>query len=680
MTDSDAAPDRPRRSRAWPYLRGPLVTAATCAGLVVLAAVGVILPNPGVPLLVAVMYAAYSGGLVAGMASALIAVAFIAYAYSGQLLGEIAGDPLLGMVVIAVAAPAVAVVGAAGRRRIESAAQGRVQGAQELSRTLLGAIRDGVLVSRAGDGVIRDVNPALVEMTGFSRDELLRSGPPYPFWPPEAGPTMRAALEETFAGTGGEDDQELITRDGRRLAVIVGRAPLRDGRGRIVGAVSTIKDVTERRTQEEALRRSQQQLEQAQRMEAVGRLAGGIAHDFNNLLTAITGYTDLILGDLRDESIRSDLIEIRRTAERASALTRQLLTFSRREVFQPKVIDLNRVIAGVEPMLHRLLGEEIQLVTLLDPRLRPIRADASQLEQVIVNLAVNARDAMPEGGLLSIETLDREIGRAEVPLAAGAAPAGASPAGTAPAGTVPASQPAADMASGPAARYAVLSVSDTGHGMGVEARTHLFEPFYTTKDKGKGTGLGLATVYGIITSSGATIEVESEPGRGTTFRILFPEADTEAAVPTPEPIAEVPLNGDETILVAEDDPAVRSLVSHVLRRLGYEVLEAAAPSQAELIAERHNGEIHMLLSDVVMPGTRGPELARRLRRLRPGIRVLFISGYTDDAVVSDGVLEGQGEFLEKPFTALALGRRVRQILDSAPVAAGGRERHLQGGR
>ena len=642
MPDSDAIPSESRRDRFWRQARGPLLTTVTALVLVLLAAGGVVVPNPGVPLLLTVLYAGYTGGLAAATISSLLTVVYGAFAYGvTDYLGDLPGQPIVAIAVLVAAAPAVAVAGAAARRRIETAARTRLQGAQELSRTFLNSVQDGVMVSSARDGSIRDQNERLAEMTGFSREELIGATPPYPFWPPESAAAIRATLERAFAGEVGEDDFEFVARDGRRLSVIVGRAPLRDGSGRIVGAVSTVKDVTERRQADEALLRSQQELQQAQRMEAVGRLAGGIAHDFNNLLTAITGYTDLILSDLRDETLRPDLEEIRKTADRASALTRQLLTFSRREVLEPAVLDLNRVIAGLEPMLQRLIGEEIQLVTLLDPRLRPVRADPGQLEQVIVNLCVNARDAMPDGGLLTIETADREA---------------------APEGTV-----AADGTAAPA-RQAVISVGDTGHGMDDEARSHLFEPFYTTKQQGKGTGLGLATVYGIVTASGGSIEVHSEPGAGTTFRIVLPEAGVEADVPTPAPLEDAPVTGTETVLVAEDDPAVRALVSHVLRRLGYEVLEAAAPSQAELMAERHSGPIHMLLSDVVMPGIRGPELARRIVRLHPEARVLFMSGYTDDAVVAHGVLEGEGEFLEKPFTPTALGRRVRTVLDGAAPA------------
>jgi PAS domain S-box-containing protein len=639
MPDSDAIIGQPARVRLWHQARGPLFTALIAVAVTGLAALGIVIPNPGVLLLLAVLYAGYTGGLLSGTISSLLAIAYVGLVYgAASYLDDLPVDPLLGVAVMVAAAPAVVVAGTAARRRTERASRDRLEGARELSRTLLASVQDGVMVSRATDGAIRDINPRLEELTGYLRDDLIGCTPPYPFWPPQSADHIEKTLAAAFTGHVGEYDFEFVTREGSRIAVIVARAPLRDGSGRIIGAVTTIKDVTERRAHEEALRRSQQQLQQAQRMEAVGRLAGGIAHDFNNLLTAITGYTDLILSDLRDDRLRPDLEEIRRTADRAGALTRQLLTFSRREAVQPTVVDLNHVIANLEPMLQRLIGEDIQLVTLLDPRLRPVLADPGQLEQVVVNLAVNARDAMPNGGLLTVETMNRDAQTDDGPAEGSSS-------------------------------WAVITVADTGEGMDEQTLSHLFEPFYTTKEQGKGTGLGLATVYGIVTHSGGSIEVDSDPDRGTTFRIVLPEADSEAALPTPAPSVEIPLSGTETVLVAEDDPTVRTLVSHVLRRLGYEVLEAAAPSQAELVAERHAGKIHMLLTDVVMPGMRGPELARRLVATRPDMRVLFMSGYTDDAVVTDGILEGQGEFLEKPFTPTALGRRVRSVLDSEVPAA-----------
>ena len=621
------------RSPIWRRARGPLLTTAVSMGLAVLAGLGLVIPNPGVPLLMTVLYAGYTGGLIAGTLSSLLTIAYVGVAYSlFGFVGELPGDPLVGVSVMIAAAPAVAVAGAAARRRIDAAARSTLESARELSRTLFASVQDGVMVSRAGDAAIRDVNPRLSELTGYGRDQLIGRVPPYPFWPPESAATIQQTLEQAFAGKIGEYDFEFLTRDGSRLAVIASRSPLRDGAGRIIGAVTTIKDVTERRAADEALHHSQQLLQHAQRMEAVGRLAGGVAHDFNNLLTAITGYTDLILSDLEDERIRPDLEEIRRTAERAAALTRQLLTFSRREVTKPSVLDLNRLIANLEPMLERLIGDDIRLETHFDPRLWSVRADPGQLEQVIVNLAVNARDAMAGVGLLTIETVNRDVGEIGDGRTA-------------------------------AQRYAVVDVIDTGHGMDAEIRSRLFEPFFTTKEQGKGTGLGLSTVYGIVTQAGGTIEVDSEPDAGARFRIVLPMVDSAALPDTPSPVAEAPSAGSETVLVAEDDPAVRALVSLVLRRLGYDILEAADASHAELLAERHAGPIHLLLTDVVMPGAHGPELARRLRSTRPDMRVLLMSGYTDDELVVDGMLGG-ADFLAKPFTPTELGLRVRAVLDA----------------
>nr|MBA2556331.1 PAS domain S-box protein [Chloroflexota bacterium] len=424
-------------------------------------------------------------------------------------------------------------------------------------------------------------------------------------------------------------------RDGHEIPMEVsfGEA-VREGRRIFTGIV---RDVSERHQAQEALRRSQEQLQQSQRMEAIGRLAGGIAHDFNNLLTAITGYSDLLLSDLTPgHPMRDDISEIKRTADRAAVLTRQLLAFSRRQVLEPRVLDLNRVVADMEPMLQRLIGEDVTLVSLLDPRLRRVKADPGQLEQVVMNLAVNSRDAMPSGGLLTIETSNVEMDEQDA-------------------------MEHLDLAPG---RYVMLAVSDSGMGMDSETQSHLFEPFYTTKEQGKGTGLGLATVYGIVTQSGGTIWVYSELARGTTFKIYMPDAAdvTETYEPVEQPAA--PLGGSETILLTEDDPAVRALAHQVLLRKGYNVIEAPAPSQAILVAERFTGRIHLLLTDVVMPEMGGPELARRLISRRPEMKVLFMSGYTEDAIVHHGVLNSGVEFLQKPFSPDMLARRVRAVLDT----------------
>jgi len=399
--------------------------------------------------------------------------------------------------------------------------------------------------------------------------------------------------------------------------------------GHLVRVWGTQRDVTEQRHLEEQFR-------QAQKMEAVGQLAGGIAHDFNNLLTAILGNTQLLLRDLPPgDAKRGDVEEIRKASERAASLTRQLLAYSRRQMLQPEVLDLNVVVAEMDKMLRRLIGEHIALEAGLTPDLGRVRADPNQIEQVIVNLAVNARDAMPDGGKLTIETanvdLDEAFAQAHL-------------------GSVPGS-------------YAMLAVTDTGTGMDAAVRAHLFEPFFTTKEVGKGTGLGLATVYGIVKQSGGYISVYSEPGRGTSFKIYLPRIATPADEPA-GPQKGGPAPGSETVLVVEDEPAVLTLSRRALEAQGYVVLAASDPLAALRVVERHGGTIHLLLTDVVMPGLSGRELADRLTAQRPGIRVLYMSGYPGDAVVQHGTLPSGSAFLQKPFSPDGLARKVRDVLDA----------------
>ncbi|OGK87981.1 MAG: hypothetical protein A2X52_13690 [Candidatus Rokubacteria bacterium GWC2_70_16] len=377
-----------------------------------------------------------------------------------------------------------------------------------------------------------------------------------------------------------------------------------------------------------AAKRLEADLRQAQKMEAVGRLAGGIAHDFNNLLTVITGRTEIALQRLGDpEAARRDLELVRKTAERAAALTKQLLAFSRRQALELQVLDPNAVVSGLLSLLRRLIGEDIELVTALDPGAGRVRADANQLEQVILNLAVNARDAMPRGGVLAITTTN------------------------------------ADPDDGAAAPCVLLAVSDNGVGMDRETRSRIFEPFFTTKEKGKGTGLGLATAYGIVKQHDGTITVESAPGEGTTFRVYLPkveepvESGDRAAAPGRDP------GGSETLLLVEDEEPVRRIALEILQASGYQVLEARDPADALRIAERHAGPIHLLLTDVVMPHMSGPELTGRIAMLRPGIRVLYMSGYTGEALGRHGDVEPGAALLQKPFTPDILGRKVRETLD-----------------
>jgi signal transduction histidine kinase len=384
--------------------------------------------------------------------------------------------------------------------------------------------------------------------------------------------------------------------------------------------------------------RLEEQLRQSQKMEAVGRLAGGIAHDFNNLLTAIIGYTDLLISRFAaGDPIRADLEEVGKAAGRAAALTRQLLAFSRRQTLQPRVLNLNSVIAGMERMLRRLVGDEIDLLIELDPDVGNVRADPVQIERVIMNLVVNASDAMPGGGKLTIETANVELGRAYL-------------------------RHQVDLQPG---LYVMLAVRDTGIGMDEETLSHLFEPFFTTKGIGKGTGLGLATAYGIVRQSGGNIRAASELGRGSSFRVYLPRIMETAELQRPGLSPTRLPQGSETVLLVEDEDMVRELARRVLLRCGYTVLEANRPSDAVRICERQGAAIDLLITDVAMPGTMsGHDLARYLVTLHSEMRVLYISGYTDDAISHQGVLNPGVAFLQKPFTPLALARKVRQVLDA----------------
>lgn len=393
---------------------------------------------------------------------------------------------------------------------------------------------------------------------------------------------------------------------------------------------------------QEALKQTEDQLRQSQKMEAVGRLAGGVAHDFNNLLTVIRGYSELLLARLKsDDPMHKDMMEVKKAADRASGLTRQLLAFSRRQFVAPKLIDLNGLIANMDGMLRRLLGEDIvELCTELHPQTGAIRADPGQIEQVIMNLAVNARDAMPKGGRLTIETRNVTIGSLTP-----SAPSVVKP------GT-----------------YVLLAVRDTGHGMDDDTRSHLFEPFFTTKEKGKGTGLGLSTVYGIVKQSGGSIVVESKPDQGATFKIYLPLVEQGLQGSVGQPDVGEPVHGRETILLVEDEPAVRGLVQETLRLHGYTVLEARHGIEALMTGAKYQGPIHLLLTDVVMPQMSGPEVAEKIQVVRPGIKVLFMSGYPDHPVFEQGGFSRETSFLPKPFTPNVLAKKVRDVLDGAKVA------------
>ncbi len=384
-------------------------------------------------------------------------------------------------------------------------------------------------------------------------------------------------------------------------------------------------------------KRLEQQLRQVQKMEAIGRLAGGVAHDFNNLLTVISGYCQMLLEDPGASGPQREYIaEIKDAGDRAAALTRQLLAFSRQQVLQPRILDLNALIANVEKMLRRLIGEDIELVTAQAPEVELVKADPGQVEQIIMNLAVNARDAMPKGGKLTIETTNVELDETYVHSHGPVKP-------------------------GP---YVMLAVCDTGIGMDSQTQSRIFEPFFTTKEQGKGTGLGLSTVYGIVKQTGGYIWVYSEPGRGATFKIYLPRVEEVAETIEPRKVPAKLHEGTESILLVEDEERVRKLTRRILEANGYKVLVATRGDEALRICGEHKGAIHLLLTDVVMPEMSGPEVANQLSLLRAEMRVLYMSGYTDDAVVRHGMLEPGMAFLQKPFTPEILLSKVREVLDS----------------
>jgi len=473
---------------------------------------------------------------------------------------------------------------------------------------------------------------AAVEMMGHSVFELV-----HPDQQPAAAALLERLLQDPAAVL--RADFRVRQKGGlwRDLDVVMANR-LADPHVRAL--VVTYRDVTDRKRAEESLRVADERLRGVQKMEAVGRLAAGVAHDFNNLLTAILGSTDLLLESLpADHPGHEDALETRRAAMRAADLTRQLLAFSRQQVLAPRVLDVNDVVRDVERLLRRLIGEDVELRIVPASELAAVQADASQLEQVLVNLAVNARDAMPRGGILTIQTANVVLDDAYV-----------------------ASQPLVT-----AGDYVMIAVSDTGTGMNAVTRVRVFEPFFTTKERGKGTGLGLATAYGIVKQSGGYIWVYSELGIGTTFKVYLPRVVGPAEPLATTPVATGPLRGSETILVVEDQAEVRTLIRKMLEARGYRVLTAEHGPAALQIAALHSGPIHLLLSDVVMPGMSGRELSLTLSATRTTMRTLYLSGYTDESIVHHGVLAAGVAFLQKPFTADGLAQKVREVLGAPAV-------------
>ena len=513
----------------------------------------------------------------------------------------------------------------ARRRQAEDARQQ----SESRYRLLLQNLNDAVYVHEATPekaGAIVDVNDQVCRMLGYTRDELLALSVAA-IDVPEQAAKLPKILTQVFAEGQALFETEHLAKDRRRIPVEVS-ARLFELNGQPM-ILSVVRDITERK-------RLEAQLIQAQKMESVGRLAGGVAHDFNNILTGISGYAELILAGLHpDDPLATDVTEIKHSAERAAALTSQLLAFSRKQIIAPRQINLNELLTNSTRMIQRLIGEDITLVFDPGPDLGTIQADPNQIEQVLINLAVNARDAMPGGGTLRIETANVEMHE--------------------------------DAAGEPfdtlAGKYVRLAVSDTGCGMSAEVQSHLFEPFFTTKERGKGTGLGLSMVYGIIKQNNGVIRLKSAVGAGTTFTIYWPLVAGEAEQPK-RPVSETLPVGSETILLAEDEVMVRNLARKILARQGYRVIAAEGGHQAILAAQDPNLKIDLLLTDVVMPEMNGSQLYQTLAASRPRLKVLFMSGYTEDAVARHGVLDAGVNFVQKPFSVETLIRQVREALDN----------------
>jgi PAS domain S-box-containing protein len=517
------------------------------------------------------------------------------------------------------------------RRRSEA----KLRRSEERFRALVQNSQDIISILEA-DGTTAYVSPSITRALGYHPEELVGTNAYERIHPDE-----RAQLREVFLATAAASTADnryefrvLNAAGSWRNMETVANNLLNDPQ--VGGVVFNCRDVTDRKVLE-------QQLQQSQKMDAVGRLAGGVAHDFNNMLAVITGYSELLQIQLQPEDPAVKLLrEIQKAGDRAAGLTQQLLVFSRQQVTEPKLLDLRQVVSNFDSMLRRLIGEDIEVTVAPGTGVCYVRADAGQLEQVILNLAVNARDAMPRGGRLTLEIqcveLDQEYARHHLDVKPG--------------------------------RYAMLAISDTGCGMDAETQAHIFEPFFTTKARGAGTGLGLATVYGIVKQNGGDIWIYSELGKGTTFKVYLPEVGGDPSAMHTPLATEKPATGSETILLAEDEPMVRQLVRAVLEQGGYRVLEAADGAEALRLAEAHPGPIHLLLTDVVMPGISGRELTERLAKQRPEVRVVYMSGYTDDAVVRHGVLHAGVAFIQKPFAPSALLRKVQEVLGQGTAQTG----------
>jgi len=515
--------------------------------------------------------------------------------------------------------------------KVSKRSKDALQASEIRYRRLFEAAQDGILILDFATGKIVDVNPFLTNLLGYSHAELAGKD----LW--EIGPVKDISPSRlSFANLQAKgiiryDDLPLETKDGRRIAVEFVSNVYTVSGTRVIQC--NIRDITRRKHAEEALRRSEEQLQQASKLEAVGRLAGGVSHDFNNLLGVILGYSELLLEDLRAKDPRRRYVEAITTAsKRAVSLTKQLLTFSRKQVSSPLVFDLNSIVRETGRMLPRIIGEHIEIGIVLSGEQAPVLADPTQVQQVLMNLAANARDAMSEGGRLTIEVANWEM-----------------------------KQGGSEPADVPPGHYVTLTVSDTGAGMSPDIQSRAFDPFFTTKDIGKGTGLGLSTVYGIVKESGGSILLNSERGEGTTFRIYLPRAREEIIErAAPSKVPDESLRGSETILLVEDQSELRHLTHRFLQGLGYEVLVAGLPEEAIQIAMRFTGTIDLLLTDVVMPGMNGRALAQQLRPLYDNMRVLYMSGFADQTLQQD-VLDTSDAFMAKPFLLRELATKIREF-------------------
>ncbi|MGA2762046.1 MAG: PAS domain S-box protein [Spirochaetia bacterium] len=514
-------------------------------------------------------------------------------------------------------------------------AEAALRESEERYRTLVENLGEGIVIL---DQLFRITfaNPAAEGIFGLPA-MALQGHDLADFLRQEPGDSVRARVESWGDGRPSSDEFELVRPDGQARRVLITATPRGDGKGASSGAFSIIRDMTDARITEAALRRSEEQLSQARKMEAVGRLAGGIAHDFNNLMTVVRGFAELVEESLPEASrARADIREVKRAVDRAADLTTQLLAFSRKQVLQPRIVNPNEIVRRMEKILPRVIGEDVEIRILAGQDTGNVRADPGQVEQVIMNLAVNARDAMPRGGTLLFQTANVGFDEAQAGTLAGMKPGS----------------------------YVMLTVSDTGGGMDGETLARIFEPFFTTKELGKGTGLGLATVYGIIKQSGGFIYCESEPGKGATFRIYLPRVFEEQhrdASPLQE---RSPGRGAGTILLVEDEEALRRYIRVVLEQNGYSVLEAGSAVSALQAVISPPRRVHLLLTDVVLPQVSGPELGRRLRALQPDVKILYMSGYSESLVSRHGVLEPDAELIQKPFDAASLLFRVRKSLSS----------------